>query len=236
MIMPEIEPEIAVVIPAFRQPALLEEAILSVLAQRGPRRVAAVVVDDGCPMPETRAAGLRFAAAHPGRVFLLRRAHGGLSAARNTGIDVVLRAWPGCRAVFFLDADNRLGPWLIHRAAALMEASGAGTGWIYPDFDFFGVPGHASAAGEHSLLMHLLENTSDAGSLVSRRVLDAGLRFDEGMRQGFEDWDFWLRAGAAGFRGRHLPTAGFAYRRRAGGMPSSSSARSAAAMKPIGPQ
>ncbi|MBP0494794.1 glycosyltransferase [Pararoseomonas indoligenes] len=217
-IAPELPPDIAVVIPAWRQPALLEEAILSVLAQRGPRRVAAVVVDDGCPMPETRAAALRFATAHPGRVFLLRKANGGLSAARNTGIDFVLRAWPGCRAVFFLDADNRLGPLLIHRAAALLEASGPETGWIYPDFDFFGIPGHASAAGEHSLFMHLLENTSDAGSLVSRRVLDAGLRFDEGMRQGFEDWDFWLRAGAAGFRGRHLPMSGFAYRRRAGGM------------------
>ncbi|MCR0982458.1 glycosyltransferase [Roseomonas populi] len=217
-IAPEISPEIAVVIPAFRQPALLEEAILSVLASRGPRRVAAVVVDDGCPMPGTRAAALRFAAAHPGCVFLLRRANGGLSAARNTGIEFVLRAWPGCRAVFFLDADNRLGPWLLHRAAALLEASGPATGWIYPDFDFFGIPEHASAAGEHSLFMHLLENTSDAGSLVSRRVLEAGLRFDETMRQGFEDWDFWLRAGAAGFRGRHLPMAGFGYRRRAGGM------------------
>ncbi|MFH5926654.1 glycosyltransferase [Roseomonas xinghualingensis] len=213
-----IPPEIAVVIPSYRQPALLAEAVESVLSQRGARRVAAVVVDDGCPMPETRETALRLARGNPGRVHLLRQANGGLSAARNTGIDFALRAWPSCRAVFLLDSDNRLGPWLIDRAAALLEDAGPGTGWVYPDFDFFGIPEHASAAGEHSLFLHLLENTSDAGSLVSRKVFEADLRFDETMRQGFEDWDFWLRAAAAGFRGRHLPMAGFAYRRRAGGM------------------
>jgi glycosyltransferase involved in cell wall biosynthesis len=210
--------EVAVVIPSFQQPFLLAEAVESVLAQRGPRRVAAVIVDDGCPMPETRETGLRLARAHPGRVHYLRRANGGLSAARNTGIEFALRAWPSCRAVFLLDSDNRLGPRLIDRATALLEESGPATGWVYPDFDFFGIPEHASAAGAHSLFLHLLENTSDAGSLVSRAVFEAGLRFDESMRHGFEDWDFWLRATAAGFRGRHLPLAGFRYRRRAGGM------------------
>ncbi len=40
------------------------------------------------------------------------------------------------------------------------------------------------------------------------------MRFDETMREGFEDWDFWLQAIAAGFVGRHLPRAGFQYRKR----------------------
>ncbi|SHI89953.1 Glycosyltransferase involved in cell wall bisynthesis [Roseomonas rosea] len=215
---PAIAPDVAVIIPAWRQPALLAEAVLSVLAQRGARRIATVIVDDGCPMPETREVALALARAHPGRVFLLRQANGGLSAARNAGVDFALRAWPSCRAFFMLDADNRLGPWLLDRAAALLEASGPRIGWVYPDFDFFGIAEHGSAAGEHSLFLHLLENTCDAGSLVARAVFEAGLRFDETMRQGFEDWDFWLRAAEAGFRGRHLPMAGFRYRRRAGGM------------------
>ncbi|HEY8611014.1 MAG TPA: glycosyltransferase family A protein, partial [Roseomonas sp.] len=215
---PQLAPEVAVVIPTWRQPSLLAEAVESVLSQEGPRRIAAVVLDDGCPMAETRETALRLARAHPGRVFYLRRVNGGLSAARNAGIDFALHAWPSCRAIFLLDSDNRLGPRLIERAMTLLDESGPGTGWVYPDFDFFGIPEHASAAGEHSLFLHLLENTSDAGSLVARAVFEAGLRFDETMRHGFEDWDFWLRAAAAGFRGRHLPMAGFRYRRRASGM------------------
>jgi hypothetical protein len=38
------------------------------------------------------------------------------------------------------------------------------------------------------------------------------------MRLGFEDWDFWIQSAAAGFEGRHLPKAGFMYRRRAESM------------------
>src|SRR5262249_48506801 len=41
-----------------------------------------------------------------------------------------------------------------------------------------------------------------------------GARFDESMRLGFEDWDFWLGAIELGFRGKHLEDFGFRYRKR----------------------
>ena len=112
---------LAVVIPAHRQPGLLAEAIRSVLAQEGAPPAAAVVVDDGCPYPETSRTALAMAAANPGRVFALRRPNGGLSAARNTGIDFALAAFPGLRALFCLDADNRLHPRFLSRAFAALE-------------------------------------------------------------------------------------------------------------------
>ena len=64
---------IAVIIPAWRQPGLLPEALASVLAQLGAPPVAAVVVDDGCPSPSTAVVALQYAAAQPGLVFLLRQ-------------------------------------------------------------------------------------------------------------------------------------------------------------------
>ncbi len=206
---------LAVVIPAHRQPGLLPEAIAAVLAQRGAPPTAAIVVDDGCPWPATSATAGAFAAAHPGRVFALRRPNGGLSAARNTGIDFALAAFPALEAVYFLDADNRLHPPFLARAWAALAAAPPAVGWVYPDFDMIGMPMAGSAAGPWSLLAHLTDNLCEAGSLVRRAVLDAaGLRFDPALREGFEDWDFWLQAGAAGFRGLHLPDAGFRYRRR----------------------
>lgn len=210
--------DIAVVIPAHRQPGLLPEAIESVLRQRGALRIAAVVVDDGCPFPATRRVAQAYAARHPGRVFYLRRPNGGLSAARNTGVAFALSAWPGCRAVFPLDADNRLHPLFLQRAWDLLLSSPPEVGWVYPDVDMFGLPLNLSARGPHSALMHLLENASDAGSLIRREVFERGVRYDEAMREGFEDWDFWLQAIGAGFRGRHLPDAGFRYRRRPASM------------------
>lgn len=209
---------IAAVIPAHRQPGLLPEAIASVLAQRDAPPTAAVVVDDGCPWPETWRTAAAFAAAAPGSVFALRRRNGGLSAARNTGIEFALAAFPALRAIYFLDADNRLHPPFLARAFAALEAAPPEIGWVYPDFDMFGTPMNGSGAGPWSLLAHLSDNLCEAGSLVRREVFAAGLRFDTTMRSGFEDWDFWLQAASHGFRGLHLPHSGFRYRRRAESM------------------
>ena len=214
--------EVAVIIPAYRQPGLLPEAILSVLDQQGAPPAAAVVVDDGCPFPETAETALAFASLHPGRVFLLRRANGGLSAARNTGIDFALGAFPACRALYFLDADNRLHPHCLARSLAALDAAPAGTGWIYPDIDEFGGQECWTTGGAFSLLQLLGTNYCEAGSLLRREVAESGLRFDEAMREGFEDWDFWLSAAARGWRGQHLPHAGFRYRRRPESMLASS--------------
>ncbi|CAA9226137.1 MAG: hypothetical protein AVDCRST_MAG08-789, partial [uncultured Acetobacteraceae bacterium] len=205
---------IAVVIPAYRQPGLLAEAIGSVLAQEGGPPAAAVVVDDGCPDPETSRTAVAMAAAHPGRVFALRRPNGGLSAARNTGIGFALAAFPALRALFCLDADNRLHPRFLCRASAALDAAPQEVGWLYPDIDEIGRPQNFTTGGDFSLLMLLAENYCDAGSLMRRELVDRGLRFDERMRAGFEDWDFWLQAAGLGFVGRHLPGAGFLYRRR----------------------
>ncbi|WP_419897281.1 glycosyltransferase [Roseomonas sp. USHLN139] len=208
------DPELAVIIPVFRQPGLLAEALEDVLAQQGAPRCAAVVVDDGCPLPETAATALAYARRHPGRVLLLRRPNGGLPAARNSGIDFALKAWPGCRALLMLDADNRLRPHFLARAAAALDAAPPQIGWVFPDLDSFGLPQNFSLGGDYSAFLHLHENLCDAGSLIARRVFEHGLRFDPRLRDGFEDWDFWLRAAEAGFRGRHLPEAGFLYRKR----------------------
>jgi len=204
-------PAVAVVIPAFGQAALLPEAIVAALAQ--PEAVT-VVVDDGCAQPGTRAAATAFAAAHPGRVFALSQPNGGLAAARDTGINFALAAFPSVEALFFLDADNRLYPGALGRWLAALRAASPETGWLYPDIDELGGEASWSTAGAFSRLALLAENYCEAGSLVRRAVFEGGLRFDPGLRAGWEDWDFFLAAMGQGWVGQHHPTAGLRYRRR----------------------
>ena len=45
-------------------------------------------------------------------------------------------------------------------------------------------------------------------------MFDAGIRFDEGMRRGYEDWDFWLSAAKEGFRGQAAAQPLLLYRKR----------------------
>ena len=205
---------VAVIVPTYKQPGLLAEALDTALHQRTDFGYSIVVVEDGCPFPETAQVCRDFAAAHPGRIHHLRKRNNGLSAARNTGIDFALTAFPSLEAVYFLDSDNRIQPLLLQRLFDALRRSGPKIGWAYPDIDKFGFPEFCDTSGDYSPLEHLFRNVSEAGSMASRRLLDAGARFDETMRKGCEDWEFWLQGLELGFRGVHVPFAGFRYRRR----------------------
>jgi glycosyltransferase involved in cell wall biosynthesis len=210
------DPRLAIIVPVYKHPGLLAEALDCALAQQAGFGIAIVIVDDGCPYEETRTIAAAFAMAHPG-VTYLRKTNGGLSSARNFGIDFALRAWPGLEAIYFLDADNRLTPHAMDNAMALLRQQGVD--WVYPSIDKFGIEWAASHQAPYSALAHVtFDNICEAGSLVSRRVFDAGIRFDETMRSGYEDWEFWLQALAKGFRGRCHPSFGLEYRQRAESM------------------
>ena len=78
----------------------------------------------------------------------------------------------------------------------------------------FGIRWSAHLTVPYSPLVHVaIGNVCDTGSLVSRRVFERGVRFDEDSRSGFEDWDFWLRCIEKGFLGQPHPFA-LAYRQR----------------------
>jgi hypothetical protein len=209
-------PAIAIIVPIFKHAALLPEAVEAALAQDLPDGVHVVLVDDGCPFEETRTVAAGYALAEP-RVTYLRKVNGGLSSARNFGIDFALAAWPGLEAIFFLDADNRLTPAAMRNALTLLRETDAD--WIYPSIDKFGIEWAGNYAAPYSRLTHVaFDNISEAGSLVARRVFEAGIRFDETMKQGYEDWEFWLQALSAGFKGRCHPQFGLEYRQRAESM------------------
>lgn len=210
-------PRLAILIPVFRHPALLVDAIESVLAQRFQGGLRLVVVSDGCPLPETDAVCRDYALARPDIVTYLRKPNGGLSDARNCGIRHVLDHLPSVEAIYMLDADNRLRPDAMARAMAILDED-ADADWVYPNIDMFGLPWRSDYGGDYSLLIHTKANICEAGSLIRRRVFEAGVLFDTGFRLGWEDWDFFLTAAQKGFRGRNAEFFGFLYRKRAESM------------------
>lgn len=210
-------PRIAVVVPIFRHSVLLAEAIDSVLEQRAPFSIAIVLVNDGCPHNETEQVCRDYAMAYPDDITYLRKPNGGLSDARNHGIRHALTAWPGVEAIYMLDADNRLRPDALGNAMVALEADPQ-IGWIYPNIDMFGLQWAGDYGGDYSLLIHTVMNVCEAGSLIRRAVFDAGVFFDTAFKSGFEDWDFFLTAAEAGFRGKNIDNFGFLYRKRAESM------------------
>ncbi|WP_417451978.1 sulfotransferase [Kordiimonas sp.] len=219
----EALPPMGVVIPAFGHSRFLGEAIISACGQETERPIYVVVVDDGCRLQETATTVNNLMHEYPGKLFYLRQKNTRLPGARNTGVRFLLDVVPDIDAIFFLDADNRLSPFSLE---AYRKALGDDetVGWAYPDISFFGLSwgrggfDTRETAPDYSVLKHLNGNISEAGSLVRAGMFRDGVFYDETMRFGFEDWDFWLGALQAGYRGVRVADAGFLYRRRAESM------------------
>jgi glycosyltransferase involved in cell wall biosynthesis len=209
---------IGVVVPTYRQPQYLAAAVQSALEQTIDVGIGVVIVDDGCPFDSTREIAAELCDAHPEHVLCLHEANRGLSAARNTGIAHALEHWPHIEAIFPLDSDNLLSPHTLAELWELLEAD-PGADWVSPRLELMGAEqGTWYVPGRYLPYRQLFENQCDSGSLIRRRVLESGIAFDETMRQGYEDWEFFLHATLAGFTGVKAGECGFRYRRRAGSM------------------
>ncbi len=222
--MPEaVNAKIAIITPVFRHSVLVMDAVESIISQDLFHRIEYIIVDDGCVHEQTvlNCASLCHTFKN---IHYIRTPNGGLSAARNAGVDFCLKSFENCEAIYFLDADNRLTAGAVQRFFDVMITNPEAD-WFYPDIQMFGIEFHGDYSGPFRILTEAVMNICEAGSLVRRRVFTSGLRFDELMKLGYEDWEFWISAMEHGYRGLHLPASGFNYRKRAESMLSNSARR-----------
>ena len=108
---------ISLVIPVYNAASDVAECLASILAQT-PNDAEVICVDDGST--DGSAAILAAAAAHDGRVRVLRQSHTGAGAARNAGLAAARGDW-----LWFVDADDRICGEAV--LPALREAAQSGT-------------------------------------------------------------------------------------------------------------
>lgn len=192
---------------------LVSEAIESYLSLKCEFKTHLVIVNDGCPFEDSHHLCQDYARSYPELITYLIKENGGLSSARNYGVEYAFHTWQSAEAFYFLDADNRLRAPSLNRAYSLLKSDPA-FGWVYPNIDMFGLEWAGDYGGNFSVLIQSYMNACEAGSLVSRKLISDGVRFDEKMRLGFEDWEFFLSASAAGYKGVNEEFFGFRYRRR----------------------
>lgn len=111
------EPVVSVVIPVYNVEAYLCECVDSVLNQTL-QDFEIILVDDGA----TDSSGAicdRYAAQDP-RIRVIHRSNGGLSAARNTGLDAANGEY-----VYFLDSDDYIEPYSLEHLLDLAKKENA---------------------------------------------------------------------------------------------------------------
>jgi glycosyltransferase involved in cell wall biosynthesis len=194
---------VSVVIPCYNPAPFLRETLASLSAQTHPR-IEVIVVNDGSTNPESLALLKEISTQVD---IYLEQPNKGLGAARNTGF----REAHG-NFVLPLDADDLIEPTCIaeYLRALLHDESAA---FAYGDYQVFGTKNYPETTGKYNLEQLLTQNILIYASLIRKKVWEDSGGYDESMRLGYEDWEFWLRLGSRGHFGHHIPKSLFRYRK-----------------------
>ena len=115
--MPCEKPLLSIIVPVYKVENYLQKCIDSILAQTFTDFELILVEDgspDGCP------ALCDAAAAKDARIRVLHQKNGGLSAARNAGLDVARGEWIG-----FVDSDDYIAPEMYETLYKAVQSTGA---------------------------------------------------------------------------------------------------------------
>ena len=185
--MPDAEPLISVVVPAWNAECTLPETLKSVAAQTY-RNLKIIIVDDGST--DNTAVLVEGFCQTDARALLVSRANGGPAAARNSGIRLAQGQW-----IALLDADDLWHPTKIQKQVAAALAAPEAPGFVYcwyRNIDERGCvigsgPRWAAdgAAFRQLAYQHFIRGGSSL--LLSRSAYDEVGGFDESFVDGCED-------------------------------------------------
>jgi glycosyltransferase involved in cell wall biosynthesis len=199
---------VSIIVPCFRQAHFLKESLQSVLDQTYVHWEC-IIVNDGSP-DDTEGKALDWCE-KDSRFSYLYKENGGLSNARNAGIAI-------CKGEFIvaLDADDILHQdYLIKLLTELLNDESLAIVSCYRVFfrdNKTNVFFHEKAVGTtyHALIF---ENILMPSSMYRKKYWVEVGGYDENMKHGFEDWEFWIAVTKTGRKFKFVEEYLFFYRK-----------------------
>lgn len=193
--------KVSIIIPCYNQGHFLSDAIESALAQTYPN-IEVIVVDDGSTDNT-----MEVVRKYP-TVWLMSQKNKHLSGARNTGIKRAEGTW-----ILPLDSDDKIHPEYVTKT--LQCAKNNGSDIVSTWLETFGNENRrwGSLDVEPVYQNFLQKNHINCCSLFKKSMWTDLGGYDENMKQGFEDWDFWRRATRKGYKVNILTEYLFQYRK-----------------------
>lgn len=175
-------PLVSIVVPCYKQAHYLNQSLQSVLEQTF-TNWECIIVNDGSP-DNTKDVAMHWCKMDK-RFRYVDQSNKGLSAARNTGIEMSKGKY-----ILPLDADDCLHKNLleyVNRELRIVSYD-----LIHYQIRFFGTKSHVYHLPKYSYKRLLVQNCFIAGSVfLKKKWKDCGgydIKLDS-----FEDWDFWIR-------------------------------------------
>ena len=194
---------ISIIIPCYNHGAYLMEAIDSVIGSTF-RDFEIIVVDDGSDEVETIKV---LGKIDSPKTRVIHQENRGLSAARNAGISLSSGKYILC-----LDADDMITPTLLEKSFHVLENCPE-AGVVSTPPQHFGDQNYIWRPIPFSFYQLLRENLLHASCLFRRDIWKAVGGYDENMRAGCEDWEFWIRVAKRGWKFARIDEPLFLYRK-----------------------
>lgn len=175
-------PKVSVIIPCYNLGQFLHEAISSVLEQTW-QDFEIIVVNDGSTEEETRA--ILSTGTWP-KTRVIHQKNLGVSAARNRGISEAKGEF-----ILPLDADDRIRAYYLERAVSALEKDRS-VGIVFGRASYFGEWQGPMPLPSYSQEEMLWNNCIFSAALFRREDWKKVGGYRSIMKQGWEDWDFWL--------------------------------------------
>ncbi len=182
-----IAEDIEAVVTSYNQGSMILEAVSS-LCNQTMLPAGIIIVDDGSTEKHSLEILDEIASdpALPVPVTVLHQSNGGVSAARNAGISRTRTSM-----VLVLDGDDKLESAYIEETGRLLRSDPtmvAASSWMCT----FGVLDSVVRPSGGKIGAFLSRNCCPATHILRRRAWELCGGYDESMRSGFEDWDFFL--------------------------------------------
>lgn len=206
-------PKVSIIVPCYNQAHFLNDSLQSVLNQIF-EAWECIIVNDGSP-DNTEEVAQKWSA-KDARFKYVKKPNGGLSSARNAGIAI-------SRGDFILplDADDLIHQDYLQKLLPVIENNDAIE--VVSCYSIFfrntidNVVNTRKPTGT-TIDALLYENMIMATSLYRKESWNRVGGYDESMKDGFEDWDFWISILKDGAEFKIVPEFLFYYRKAAASM------------------
>ena len=202
------QPLVSVIIPCYNLGRYLDEAVDSVLAQTY-SNYEIIIINDGSTDKFTNLLLKKY---NKPKTRVIHTNNQGLAAARNNGIKAARGKY-----ILPLDADDKIHHSYIDKAVAAFKQKPQ-LGIVYAKAKFFGEVQGPWLLPEFSRENMQKDNCIFCAALFPRTAWTNVNGYDESMRDGLEDYAFWISFLLKGYGVLQLPQTLFFYRIRKNSM------------------
>lgn len=199
-------PKVSIIVPCYNQAQFLDESLQSIIEQSY-TNWECIIVNDGSP-DHTEEIAQKWETKDPRFIYLYKE-NGGVSSARDVGINAAKGLF-----MLTLDADDKYEATFLEKAVAILidhPQTGIVSSWgLYFTNEKQSQVFKSTAQSVSDFLFH--NGVNMGSSLFRKECWEQVGGYDENPANGYEDWEFYLRVCALGWRVNIIEEVLFFYR------------------------